>query len=83
MRRASRKAHVPPDYDAFLRVHQTHCNHWRLTYTEGASTPYRATNRVEPDIELAASTLEALDHALAMFEPPAYDRPYIDLIHMR
>src|SRR5690606_31622935 len=71
---------VAPDYNAFLALHTEHRMNWRLSYREESDKPYQAGNRIDPDIELAATTLEALARALASFPPPAYARPYIDCV---
>ncbi|WP_420161670.1 hypothetical protein [Nocardiopsis sp. CNT-189] len=71
---------VAPDYNAFLALHTEHRATWLLTYREESDKPYQAGNRIDPDIALAATTLQALARALASFPAPAYARPYIDCI---
>ncbi|MDA2805644.1 hypothetical protein [Nocardiopsis suaedae] len=71
---------VPPDYDAFLLVHHTHRADWCLSYRSTVTTPYLATNRIDPEITVAATTLDALDSALTSFQRPFHVRPYIDCV---
>ncbi|MFC7743182.1 hypothetical protein ACFQXA_22795 [Nocardiopsis composta] len=83
---------MAPDYNAFLALHTEHRMNWLLSYREESDKPYQAGNRIDPDIALAATTLEALARALAAttlealaralasFPPPAYARPYIDCV---
>jgi len=66
-----------PDYYEFCEVALHHAARWSLSYEHGATAPYTAQNKANPDIVLAASRVDVLDQALIAFTPPARVRPYL------
>ncbi|TQN30698.1 hypothetical protein FHX37_0580 [Haloactinospora alba] len=66
-----------PRWGEFCEVAQRHSRHWNISPTHDALLPYKAHHATHPDIALAFSTLEAMDHALTTFHPPDRVRPYV------
>ncbi|RCV47706.1 hypothetical protein DEF23_23275 [Marinitenerispora sediminis] len=55
---------------------ERHAGRWEVTYRTGNAAPYRARHRAV-EISLASDDVDALDCALAAFEPPPSARPYV------
>ncbi|GAA2048122.1 hypothetical protein [Nocardiopsis rhodophaea] len=67
-----------PDRDTFYRLaeYSRHASRWNFRYDYEALAAYTATHRLNPDVTVAASSVQALSDLLDDIDIPAHARRY-------